>query len=35
MNFGNDEMNIEIVNTGDVVHSLAELNEAVLKAELI
>lgn len=35
MDFGNDEMNIEIVNTGDVVHSLAELNEAVLKAELI
>ena len=35
MDFGDGELNIEIVNTGDTVHSLAELNEAVLKAGLL
>ncbi len=35
MDFGDGELNIEIVNTGDIVHSLAELNEAVLKAGLL
>ena len=35
MDFGNEPFDAEIVNTGEVVHNLAELNKAVLKDGLI
>ena len=35
MDFGDEPFDAEIVNTGEVVHNLAELNKAVLKAGLI
>lgn len=35
MNFGEEDFNIEILNTGQTVHSIKELNEVVLDNHLI